>query len=262
MKIQLKDIGLGFKDEGHIHSIKGIGEVPGCTSVSGLFGEDGWKFAWPVKLMEQGMVEQAISDSKDFPKGDSIFNVDYIVEMAKKYKNAWRQKRDKTKDLGVILHGDISRMIKEAIKAEIRILPIESVAKEFEESFKGFLEWQTDSNIEWLASEVQVGSLTHNYAGILDCIYKIGDKVYLDDIKTSDKPKKEWKIQLAGLKMALREQGVNVDETGILLLRREGEFERISMNVTEADEKAFLVGLEFYRQKNLFAGRNRKEKKK
>ena len=104
-KLELKPIeGLSFNDEGgkHIHLLND-GEIPGCTSVSGLFGEDGWKFAWPVKLMYEKLLP--------FVKDEIAIEEDDL----KKAKNAWREKRDKAADTGVAGHLIISNYIQAKI---------------------------------------------------------------------------------------------------------------------------------------------------
>jgi hypothetical protein len=125
---------IRFKEEGHIHEMLIDGEwteVPGATSISGLFQEDGWKFAWPVKLMEEKLFEMAkesydkseleLAGHGDVRRYEGIkWDWNLLQDNLKKAKNAWREKRDKAADTGVAGHLIISQYILEKIKNEPR----------------------------------------------------------------------------------------------------------------------------------------------
>lgn len=250
--IELKNQELfRFTEEGHIHEAFINGEwtkVPGCTSISGLFPDDGWKFAWPVKLMEEkalaGFKEYFISNSSDlFEVNDTIKNI------LKKAKNAWREKRDKASDKGKIAHQHICEF---ATNGTIPVIADEEVKNSFDE----FLKWEAQYKPKHLACEIQVGSLKNRCAGILDDLSLISGKVTLVDYKTSESIKDDYAIQLAGLMICLEEQGVAVEQRAILHLPKKGQFEyRVIESDLSFEKEAFLAGVEFYRYKNLFSAR-------
>jgi hypothetical protein len=129
--------------------------------------------------------------------------------------------------------------------------------KEIQNIVKNFLEWEKIYNPQWLASEIQVGSLKHRYAGILDALAimndMFGEKVTLIDFKTSSGIKDDYNIQLAGLCICLEEMGLKVDQRAILHLPKEGKYEfKIIDTDLEFEKKCFLSGLDFYRYKNMF----------
>lgn len=238
--LALKEIDLKFNDEGgkHIHILVGE-DVPGCTSVSGLFGDDGWKFAWPPKLMGEKLTailkERAINE-----------------EDIKKAKSAWREKRDKAADSGTRAHA--------LIETYIRHHRIDAFLedKEVENCVENFLVWEQKYKPKWLASELQVGSLTHKFAGILDALAEIDGKIVLLDFKTSSGIKAEYNIQLAGLMICLEEMGLKPDVRAILHLPKDGAYEyRVIDSNLEQEKIDFLAGLAFLRRKNLFASRNK-----
>lgn len=229
-------------DDGkHVHLMDGS-PVPGCTSVSGLFSPDGWKFAWPVKLMEEYV--------KTRWKKDTVYFQNEIDHVLKEGKNAWREKRDKSADSGVKGHTLIEEYLKHGH------LPTLTQGTDIENIFNQFMLWEGEIKPKWLASELQVGSLTHSYCGILDALAEINGKVVLLDFKTgSSGDKKEFPIQLAGLAMALEEQGVKVDERAILHLPKKGNFEYFPITSDlEWEKKAFLAGLKFLSYKNQVLG--------
>lgn len=246
--IQLKEIGLTFEADGkHIHRIGGD-EVPGCTSISGLFGDDGWKFAWPPKLMYEEIVKEGLAAIE---KGGNNLSFEELEAIAAKAKNAWRRKRDKSADTGTIAHGEIEKFIATGVVPSL-------TDKEVMNCFNQFLLWTEKHNPKWLASELQVGSKVHGFAGILDAIAEIDGKKILLDFKTSSGIKDEYRIQLAGLRIALEEQGFAPEESAILHLPKEGKYEYRKMNDGWKDEEMdFLVALAFYKRKCMFAGRHK-----
>jgi hypothetical protein len=125
-----------------------------------------------------------------------------------------------------------------------------------------FLLWEEKANPKWLASEIQVGSLTHRYCGILDAVAIINGERVLIDFKTSSGIKDDYRIQLAGLWLALEEMGCPPNKRAILHLPKEGEYEfRYIEGHLEEEKKDFLAGVAFYNRKNLFMGRNKSDKK-
>lgn len=254
--------GLSFKSEEygkpcHKHILNG-GQIPGCTSVSGQFSEDGWKFAWPVKLM----AEQIHADIDEHSgSGENVYveiKRNSLNEIIQNAKNAWRRTRDSAAEKGTSAHFYIEEYVKTGAALA---LPDD---KEIVNCLDNFFKWEKKYNVKWLASEIQVGSLKYVFAGILDALIEIDGKIVLLDYKTSSSIKDEYNIQLAGLCICLEEMGVTVDARAILHIPKEGEYEfRIIDSDLAKDKLAFLVGLEFYRHKNLFLARckNRKKEK-
>lgn len=245
--LTLKKLDLKFLSEQngkpcHIHMLNGS-PVPGCTSISALFQDDGWKFAWPPKLMEEKILEE-------LDKCDNQYDAVPISRMrsiTKLAKSAWRQKRDKTAGQGTSAHEFIESWIKDKSPLPPFVDP------EVANSFNNFLEWETAYKPDWQGTEIQVASEKYRFAGILDSLAIINDKMTLIDLKTSGGIKDEYMIQLAGLCICLEEMGLTVDQRAILWLPKVGahEFHIIDSDLAK-DKLAFLVAREFYEQKNLF----------
>lgn len=246
--IDLKPIpGLSFLAEEngkpcHKHMLNGR-EIPGCTSISGLFQDDGWKFAWPVKEMYLNLHARL--------QNRQIINGVHLLEA----KSIWRRKRDKAADTGTIAHG----YIEDYIKSGARVPPTQPA--EVLNCFNEFIRWEGEFKPEWLGSEIQVGSAIWKFAGILDALAKIDGCITLVDFKTSSDIKDDYAIQLAGLCIGLDECGVTVDQRAILHLPKEGPFEyRIIDSDLTQDKAAFLAGLNFYNHKNIFMGRMKNDR--
>lgn len=220
-------------------------QVPGCTSVSGLFQDDGWKFGWPVKVM----YEELIGPVKAGIKIDEVF--------LREAKNAWRYVRNSAADTGTTAHRHVEEWVKYGI------MPPTKASPEILNCIAGFFEFVGEYNPEWLGCEMQVGSAEYQFAGILDLIARVpGLGVTLIDIKTSKEIKAEYRIQLAGLALALMEQGVALDARAILHLPKSGAFElRLIESDLAKDQAKFLSGLQFLRAKNLFLAEAEHQKK-
>lgn len=248
--LSLKPINLTFQEDGHIHLLNGK-PVPGCTSISGLFQDDGWKFAWPPKEMYLAAMDSLSNINAGRPSHDGRFSIAEVDDVLSAAKGAWKRKRDKSADTGTAGHKWIQRHIdgfEDPLPQDPEMLNI----------VQGFLAWKKEAKPIWLACELQVGSEEHNYAGILDGLVSINGTNTLIDFKTSKAIKPEYNIQLAGLCICLEEMGFRVDVRAILHLPKEGKYEyRVINSYLKRDKEAFLAGLEFYRHKNMFMGRNK-----
>lgn len=256
--INLKKLDLKFLSEQngkpcHIHMLNGS-PVPGCTSISALFQDDGWKFAWPPKLMYEYMW-------KNFVMADvvqlSVDDAEILYEARlKEAKGAWRKKRDSAAEKGTDAHAFIEAWIKDKSPLPPFVDP------EVANSFNNFLEWETAYKPDWQGTEIQVASEKYRFAGILDSLAIINDKMTLIDLKTSGGIKDEYMIQLAGLCICLEEMGLTVDQRAILWLPKQGahKFHIIDSDLAK-DKLAFLVAREFYEQKNLFEWRCKNDSK-
>lgn len=209
-------------------------KVLGVTTIAKQFDGDGWKFAWPVKLMEEYV--------KARWKKDTIYFQNQIDATLKEGKNAWREKRDKAGDAGVAGHKHIERWIADGT------WPPADSGEEIFNVFNQFLLWGEKNNPEWKASELQVGSLTHEYAGILDSLCEIEGVLWLVDFKTGKDVKINKKVkpsiiaQLAGLQLALEEQGVKPLKRAVLHLPLKGEYEFIPVETDIEKDKEDFIG--------------------
>ena len=119
-----------------------------------------------------------------------------------------------------------------------------------------FLAWEKENKVEWLASELQCGSLMFRYCGIADYIARIDGKIVLGDFKTSAKFKTTYVPQLVGLKQCFEEMGQKIDDIAVTRLGREGDFEhRVIECDFETELMAFLKAKDFLSQRNLFKAR-------
>lgn len=251
LALALKPIDLTFQEKGHVHLLRGI-PVPGCTSISSLFQDDGWKFRWPVKIACEYIYDELMAWKKGERLGMSF------KEMIKTAKNLWLASRDGSAAKGTSAH----QYIHDWISAGIAIPP--TVGDEIRNCYNEFRAWERKFNPVWVASELQVGSESNNFAGILDALCTIDDNLILLDFKTGDKVKlidwntkkeyvkPDYVVQLAGLHICLEEMGVKPDKRAILHLPKAGPYEYVPVESDlEFEKRCFLAGLSMYPLKNM-----------
>lgn len=237
--LMLKDMGLAFEPGNHIHSINGT-KVPGCTTVSGMLPK-GWLAPWAAKEA----TEYVLAELAKINEREDMLPYDYAVEIVKKGKNAWRNKRDVAAGNGTRAHELIEAWIK---TGQEPLMPLET--PEVQNAVRLFFEWEQKHRVVWMSSELQVGSRKHMFAGILDFLAVVDGRVMLGDFKTSSGIHPEYYVQTAGLQIALEEMGgPQIEERLILHIPKTGDdFEdRIVPTPIAHDKELFLSALQFWR---------------
>lgn len=117
---------------------------------------------------------------------------------------AYLVKGDSGKDIGTQVHSAIEVFL----KGESPI-----VSPEAEKAFTAFVRWYKEQDIKPLAIERAIYSKKHNYAGTLDCLFKINGELVLCDFKTTNISRTaplgvypEYFLQLGAYNLAYREE--------------------------------------------------------
>ena len=170
--------------------------------------------------------------------------VDYLIANPGDYKGARKAyaiKRDAAADIGTIAH----KWIEDWINGE---KPKEN--PEVSHMTDNFVEWATDNEVEFLASEKIVYSKKHWFAGTLDFLCKIKGKTYLGDIKTSSGIYDEYFFQTSAYQLALQEhEDIKIDGHVIVNCKKDGGFNKKFSFDYDKNIKAFLGALDIYRRK-------------
>lgn len=103
---------------------------------------------------------------------------------------------------------------------------IETIPEAFRGYAQAFYDWVKDNDIEILEHEKTVFSEKHEYAGTLDILVKNNQsgKTFIIDVKTGKDIYPEAFLQLSAYKQALKEQGIEVDEIAVVLLKEDGKY--------------------------------------
>lgn len=166
--------------------------------------------------------------------------------------NKHKEKKEEAANIGTLAHAWAEEYIK---KGDISFPDDPQVAN----AVNGFLEWTSQHDIEWLASERFVYSNDHNYVGICDAIAMIDGKRYLVDFKTSNRIRKlEYGMQTSAYVMAYEEEtGERID--WVIVARFSKDDMDVPFEVFEfgSDDIFFFFGLfrdaqELYKAKKLY----------
>lgn len=158
-------------------------------------------------------------------------NASQILKEAREYH---QQLKDEAMDIGSQVH----HLIEQYLLGN----PYEHLINEkTERPFEAFLEWQKEREFRLVKAEHSVWS-KKKYAGTLDCVAYLNDKLYIIDFKTSNAIYPEYLLQLASYWKAYEEMsGQKVKRLGILRLDKEtGMPEWVEFNKKEAN-KAFRM---------------------
>ena len=119
--------------------------------------------------------------------------------------------------------------------------------------FEAFKEWFDNcvDHVEML--EHRINSVEYKVSGKFDLLvrFKGDDELTIVDIKTPQNASKTWALQTAAYRLLLREEGIETQRRGCLMLPNDSPTKRSArfMEYTQHDhhESAFLKALELYR---------------
>lgn len=225
-------VDLIFEDSKHQYFIDGK-QIRGVTSILNTIPKP-WLLGWAVKVTVEkmeGLIQPGVS-----------YDEMQIKMMMAEAKRASHTIKTSAGDLGKLVHTFLEQYIKGENPGQL-------VHEEARNSANRFLDWVKKYNVKFLLSEQMVYSKKYNYCGTLDFVCKVGDKLLLGDIKTSNQISKiEYGSQLAAYKMA-REEEYGEKFDGCVLIRigkKDAEFEQWDIDSVEIKkyEKIFLKTLD------------------
>jgi hypothetical protein len=128
----------------------------------------------------------------------------------------YKRKRDSGAGTGTEAHALVEGFLK-------GIVPDKTAqhSKEAVNAYNAFVKWFMKENPDVINVEEVVYSMTHKFAGTYDCMLKVGDKVYLCDLKTTNASRKapngvyaEYFAQLGAYAAAHEEQRAYEEANG------------------------------------------------
>ena len=160
---------------------------------------------------------------------------------------------EKATDIGSVAHDWIEQYIQMkmggytpfpiAPEAEVRNdedLPMPFNA-EARRAVMGFLEWESENEVEWIDTERKIYSVAHHYAGTLDADAMVNGKRTLVDFKTSKRIYPEYFLQVAGYAMAREEEDATINYDGAVIIRISKSFEEDELfEVQERDRHQLM----------------------
>ena len=233
--LNLKPIDLKFDKKNHRYTTNSGDWWPGVTSILSVLPK-GWLAPWAAKLASECVKEKIKPNTK--------YSREEIEEICYLAKTAHTRKKELAGESGSSIHDLIEQFIKTGVDPK---LPddLEIVA-----GYENFKKWLKENKVEWLGSEILLGSEKHKFAGTADAVARINDKLCLVDFKTGQAIYDEYAIQLAAYQLCLEELGSPaIEERWILRFPKTGsDFEvKLVESSFEEDKKIFLSALPIYR---------------
>lgn len=241
-KLDLAKLDLIFDEFNHRYVLDGRW-VPGVSSISGTLPKE-WLANWAAKEVVGAVRSQWLPE-----KAYTTKEIEDILYFA---KGAHNRKKEQAADKGTEAHGWFETYVKSGIEPALPADPAVLNA------VNRFREWRDEVKVEWVSSELVVGSRKHKFAGKLDAIAVINGRTALADFKTSNGIFPEYYVQTAGYQLALEEMGLAkiltalglppMEDRWILRFPKAGnDFEaRLVPTTFAADKKAFLCARGIY----------------
>jgi len=188
------ELPIEFNSKKHEYILDNLPLI-GTTTIIGMKKKD-FLMYWTVKEMYKYL--------KTNWKLSKKYTGDEKEELLMSGKTAWTRKKDKALDSGTIAHD----MIDDSIRSGEREDPEEIENEEVRNAYQAFIDWEKEHKIEYLASEIIVGSRKNWVAGTIDAVAMVDDRLEVLDWKTSNQLSEDVFLQTASYRMCLEEGGV------------------------------------------------------
>jgi len=241
MKMYNGTVSLDFDPIKHVYRIDGK-VVPGVTTVTGVMDKPAL-VPWAVKMTVEHL-------SRVLKPGVSYTEPQLSAILADA-KNARFRVSGEAINIGSDAHDWIERYI----KAKILEYPLPEMPQypPVLNAVKSFIDWESGSDIKYIASEKRVLSLEHLYSGTADIQAVINGRNVVADLKTSTGIYEEYFVQVAAYAKAIEEEhGIHFDEIVIIRIpKTSGDIVEIASS-SDIDRlyEIFLSCLNIWRWKN------------
>lgn len=228
-----------FNKEGHYYELNGK-RLYGVTNVLSVIAK-------PALI--QWSANEAVKHIKSKLPDSKLFTVTKaeMDEWLEEARYAHKKKKEKAGETGTDAHSLIEDYVKDCI-LKGQTYNMETT----DEMVQNFVNWASENEVKFLASEKQLYSESKWVAGTADMVLEIGGKKYVGDVKTSSAIYPEHFYQMAGYRMMLEEMG-ETDFSGSVVIRigKDGKFDeerdvRFRYDY-ETDLNAFLGALAIFK---------------
>ena len=198
-------------------------------------------------------------------KPDTKYTEEQLQAILDNSFDAYKLKTDRGKDIGTMAHDFVAQYLDNGTIADmdeiIKLYP--EAPEEFCNSvlkalncFVGW--WESIEDKEVIATENIIYSRTHNFSGTYDLKARIGDKIYMLDLKTTNRSLNaplgvypEYFMQLGGYILADEEEsGSKFDDCGVINVGKDGKLSIVlasDMGVTVDEcKKSFVVAIQIH----------------
>ena len=219
---------LSFDADAHAYTWGGE-FVPGVTTILQCLGKPAL-VPWAAGMASDHWLEAAKAGRTDW------------AAIHKEAKGAHRKKTQAAADIGHEVHAYAEAYFKKQTLPEL-------TSDQARRGVEAFHKWVSAHTIEILASERQIFSKEHYYAGTCDFVAKIDGVMGVGDIKTSSGIYPEMRFQTAAYQHALQEEkGIEFPVRWIIRFdKKTGEFEAKTFKEFDLDFQGFKAALVLHR---------------
>ena len=205
MILKLAKHPIEFESDGHTYKMGGL-LLTGVTTILNVRAKGFLKW-WTVKEMYNFLLDKQEQIKAATPEEYEALLLEGKLAHTIKSKEALVS--------GQIAHKWIEAYIKGRLRRQGRlgtggapVAPVAPVMPDDEKaaaSIKAFLDWESKHKVEWLASELVLGSPKFQFAGTIDAVAMVDGVFTLVDFKTSNQISEECYLQTAAYWMLLDE---------------------------------------------------------
>lgn len=215
---------IRFDDERHRFWDENGQSIPSVTAATKIIDKSEILIAWAIKKVADYLIEK-------IDKGEPITNLD--IAEAKKEP---RRFKETAGEIGTQIHEWIDQWLQGKNPA----IPDDEKVRN---GVTAFLRFQKKNKIKFTDTTRIVYSKKYKFAGFLDAVGKVGNKLVLIDFKSSNGIYPEYALQVAGYQIAYEEETKKeIAHRMIIRFGKDtGEFEFKDYKENDKDKEAFLA---------------------
>ena|SRR3990167_3234941 len=199
----------------------------------GYYDQEVWKGGKYFPIPKDELKEESLKFARTFKKIKAMKGKDFYAFL-KEAKGAFRRHTKEAAESGTIAHDYIEDFVCERNHSKELVAKIKKDEKA-KNSLKAFDKWNKEHKVEWVASELVIGSAEYEFGGTLDAIAYVDNIPSLVDFKTSNQISPDYFLQTAAYQIALEEMGFVPLQRIILRIPKDGnDFETVTIpNIVE-----------------------------
>jgi hypothetical protein len=219
-----------FQEQPHLYRIDGV-EVPSVSQVVEV-GAKPWMTPWRMREMRDRLIK-TIRPGQKYTRPE--LNAFYDEAMT---ASDWAT--DEAASVGTTVHSWIKSYVRVRQVVGDAAPHLDGLDPESRSSVEAFLEWERVHHVQWLASELIMGSRCHQFAGTTDFLALVDDLLTLGDFKTSKRFSLTYHLQTAGYQLVFEEHDTErrypIVQRMIVRLPKDGEPFVAGVVSTDAEE--------------------------
>lgn len=231
--------GFHFDPVAHAYTLDGK-PLHGVTSVLRVLNKPAL-IQWSANMAVDYVISHPLT-LKWLAQDQTELGISVTTEALKEARVAHRKKKESAGEIGTGVHAEIEAYINYCMEHQGWAVPLlNNLGYVVTPQTKEFAEWAVKNGVTFLASEIRLYSRDWWCAGTADFIAKIGDKLYIGDIKTGKAIYQEYWFQTGAYAKMAVEMGIQSKFDGLIVVNvpKEGGIKVEEHYDLEGTQKAF-----------------------